>query len=284
VLYWLYRFGIRACQAVSTENGYRFASRMADIYYIFAKKDKESLAKNLKIILKTDDDKIIKRHIRNVFRNFAKYLSDFFKFAILNSEDIKRLVKVEGRENIDKVLEKGKGGLFVTAHLGNWEMGAIVVGNLGYSLYALALPHKDKRINDFFLKQRSSFGAKTIPIGSQIRNCIRLLKNNDLLAIVGDRDFANSGQEADFFGRRTILPKGPAFFSLKTGAPILPTFVVRNPDNAFTMYIDKPISINPTGNKEKDLVEITKRYVSVMEHYIRSYPDQWYAFREVWNT
>jgi KDO2-lipid IV(A) lauroyltransferase len=147
---------------------------------------------------------------------------------------------------------------------------------------AVALSHNDERVNDFFNAQRKSKGVYIIPLGKAVRQCLSVLKDNRILALVGDRDFAERGMILPFFGRPAHFPEGPAAFALKTGAPIVPGFTLRNPDDTFTLRFEKPIECILSGNTEKDTREIIMRYKEVMEAYIKKYPDQWYMFKHFW--
>ena len=100
--------------------------------------------------------------------------------------------------------------------------------------------------------------------------------------MLGDRDFSNHGIVTDFFGKKTMIPKGPAAFSVKTGAPIVPGFLLRMPDDTFELRFDKPVSYRATGDRETDEKEVTGLCVKVIEDYIRRYPSQWYMFRRFW--
>ena len=102
------------------------------------------------------------------------------------------------------------------------------------------------------------------------------------MALAGDRDFTEKGMVLEFFGKPTFLPEGPAAFSLKTGAAIVPGFMLRNKDDSFTLSFEKPIEFTATGNTEKDTRELINRYKIVIEDYIRRFPGQWYMFRRFW--
>jgi len=217
-----------------------------------------------------------------MFRNFAKYLVDFFRFEKIDIEYIKNNIHIENRHYFEEALSKGKGVIVVSAHLGNWELGGIVIALLGYPFWAVALPHKDRRVNNFFNFQRERKGMRVIPLGKAVRACLNLLKNNKMVALAGDRDFTQKGIILDFFGKPTFLPEGPAAFALKTGAIIVPTFMLRNKDDTFTLTIHKPIEATPTEDKDNDLRELIMRYKIIFEDYIRRLPDQWYMFRRFW--
>lgn len=282
MLYHSYRLARRLCLKLPLKTCYKIAVISADIYYSFAQDDRKNLEANLRVVLGTDNKKLIKRHIKNIFRNFAKYLVDFFRFAKLGRDYTLSHITVEGKENVDKALAKGKGAIMLGAHIGNWEMGAAAIASLGYPLYAVALAHKDKKINDFFLHQRSVARVKVISVGTQLKKCFRVLKGNNLLAIVGDRDFSGHGIEANFFGRAAPLPRGPAFFSLRTGAPIIPTFLLRTKEDTFRLVFGEPVENKITGDEETDIKNIMQNYLPAIERYVKAFPDQWYAFRKVW--
>src|SRR3989338_7949887 len=224
--YILYRIGYFFANALPLKFAYSLAKRVSDIQYFFSTKDREIVAQNLSIITKKDI-KECRKLARKVFRNFGLYLVDFFRMPNLTIEDIRKRVEIQGIENIESVLRQGKGGIILTCHIGNWEMGGVVMAMLGYDMSAVALNHKHKKINDFFIKQREKKGLKVIPINFIMKSCVSTLRRKGLLALVGDRDFTNNGIVMDFVGMPTTIPKGPAMFSLKTDSPIIPGVFVR---------------------------------------------------------
>ena len=268
--------------SVPLKIGYRLAIFFSDVHYFFADKDRACVTANLKAIFPKKDDKEIARIRVWMFRNFAKYLVDFFRFQNIDKGYIKRNVRIENAHYFDQALSKGKGVIVLTAHLGNWELGGVVIAQSGYPLWAVVLPHKHKKVNDFFNYQRESKGIYVIHLGKAVRQSLRILQENKALALVGDRDFTETGIVSDFFGKPTFFPEGPAALSLKTGATIVPGFMVRNEDDTFTLSIEKPIEFTPTGNKDKDEIAIIAKYKNIFEDYIRRFPDQWYMFKKFW--
>ena len=283
--YTLYRIGYFFANALPLKLAYGLAKMVSDIQYIFSKKDRDSVAQNLSIITKKDINECQKL-ARQVFRNFGLYLVDFFRMSNLSVDDIKKRVKVEGIENIKGVLRQNKGGIILTCHIGNWEMGGVVMAMLGYDISALVLNHKHKNINDFFIKQREEKGLKVIPIDHSMKRCVSALRKKGLLAIAGDRDFTNNGVVMDFFGMPASIPKGPAMFALKTNSPIIPGMLVRQDTFNYKLIFDTPIEVKEISGIDKDEIikEADKKIVSIMEKNIRAYPDQWLIFRKFWET
>ncbi|MEA3489900.1 MAG: lysophospholipid acyltransferase family protein [Candidatus Omnitrophota bacterium] len=297
MLYALYIIGFYLTRIMPRKMCYAIAELVARGYYLFASRDKEELRANLEVILGEDvDENTIERCILNVFRNFAKHLADFFKFQKITGDFISENIEISGLEYIEECLSEGKGVILVALHLGNWEMGGAVMPALKYPFNAIVLEHANPRINDFFKKRRSIHGVRgipvrqrsvddpgSIPVSVQIKECFRVLRNKELLVIVGDKDYTSTGIHVDFFGKKALMPKGPAAFSLKTGAPIIMSAFVRKKDDRFMLCFEPPIRYSGTGDYENDLRELMKKYLGLFEKYIRKYPDQWYAFKKIWD-
>ena len=267
---------------LSLKNGYKFGIFVADLYSFFAFVDRKRVAENLKVIFPEKTAREIAVIRKKLFHNFAKYLVDFFRINTLDMEYVKKNIRVENMHYVDAALKEGNGAILATAHLGNWELGGVLIAMLGYPLLTVALSHKSKEVDEFFNGQRQSRGLRALPLGNAAKGCLKALRNNEVLALVGDREFAGKGIVIDFFGKPAVFPLGPAGLSLQTKAKIIPGFMLRNEDDSFVLVMNEPIQYEPSGDKEKDLKEIVTKYKNVFEDYIRRYPDQWYMFRRFW--
>lgn len=246
--------------------------------------DKEGLKSNLRVVLGENADKtLVGKYTVEVFRNFAKYLVDFFRSSRYTEEYIEKNITLKGRENIDNCLSEGNGAIILAMHYGNWELGGAIIGGLKYPITAISLENKDKRIANLFFKQRAINGLRSIPLGMQIKEAFRTLERNELLAILGDKDYTSNGINVRFFGKEAVIPKGPAVFSLKTGAPIIVSAMTRCGDDSFELVFEKPIKPSRTGDYDKDIRVIMEQYLKLFEKYIYKNPNQWYAFTEIWN-
>ncbi|MCX5678288.1 MAG: lysophospholipid acyltransferase family protein [Candidatus Omnitrophica bacterium] len=285
ILYILYRIGLFLALTLPIRVSYALACVLADIFYYISRRDRRAVINNLTMVLgPSAGDRAIAMMAKDVFRNFAKYLIDFFRSQKIDKDYLKQNVKVEGSGNIDDALAMGKGVIMLSGHIGNWELGAFVTSMIGYPINAVVLTHKNKRINDFFTSQRLMGNMKPIELGASLKSCYRALRNNELLALLGDRDFTKNGISVDFFGKRTMMPKGPATFSYRLGSPIVPAFLVREPDNTFRYFMEKPIISAPGLDEETAVRELTARCSSAIEACVKKYPTQWFVFRNMWNN
>ncbi|MBU3958481.1 MAG: lysophospholipid acyltransferase family protein [Candidatus Omnitrophica bacterium] len=290
--YILYKIGQFIVLHLPLKMGYKIAVFISDLHYLFAAEDRLNVTENLKAIFPEKSDREIHSIRIRMFRNFAKYLVDFLCFSKMNMQYLKSNIKVEDIHYLDDALSKGKGVIALSAHLGNWELGAAAIATLGYPIWVVALTHKHKQVNNLFNLQRQSKGVGVIPLGMAVRQCLELFGKNEIIALVGDRDFNERGAVVDFFGRPTFFPVGPAGFALKTQASIVPVFIFRNKDDTFTLKFEKPIECawHPDtkeghiskSDKDKQIMDLIRRYKVIIEGYIRKYPDQWFMFRRFW--
>ncbi len=281
VKYFLYKFGQFCVRRLPLKCAYRLAVFISDMQYYFSPRDRKAVVANLQEILQTQ--KNVGWEAREVFRNFGRYLLEFFRMAkFLDAEYIKNNIEIINRQYADQVIQSKKGGIILTAHIGNWEMGGMVISMLGYPVVAVALPHKERPVNDLFNHQREMRGIKVIQSTGAIRKCIEMLKQNRLVALLADRDFGLTGEILDFLNKKVHIPKGPAVFSYKTGAPILPVFFIRREENRFCLFFEKPIFPQLSCPEEKAIPDLMRQYTALVEAKIRQYPTQWLMFRKFW--
>ena len=174
--YFLYRIGELIALSLPQKIAYRLAITLSNIHYQFAFRDRKVITDNLKVIFPEKGKREILRIRKNVFRNFAKYLTDFLRFKKLDVEYIKRNVRLINISNINEGLKSGNGVILVTAHLGNWELGGVVLSMLDFPITSVALPHKSEKVDKFFNTQRESKGIKIFSLGKAAKACFRELK------------------------------------------------------------------------------------------------------------
>ncbi len=280
--YFLFRLTYSLVNFLPLKVSYAIAQTISDIQFAFSRIDKQSIHNNLQKIVASGEPSL--QQSREVLRNFGKYLIEFFRMERhLDQDYIRENIDLENVDIIQSVLDKGRGGIIMTAHIGNWELGASVLSHLGFPVMAVALPHQQRDVNDFFNRQRESQGNIVVQSNVAVKRCVKRLRDNKLVALVADRDFTENGEELDFFGQKTLIPKGTAMFSLKTGAAIIPTFLIRNGFNKFVLKIQEPIYppiIDDKMDERHAILKIMKKHTEIIENIIRQYPSQWLMFRE----
>jgi len=286
LFYGLYVAGYWACVLLPRGFCYWIAQRLADFYSSRVPVDREAVRRNLTVVLEREPSF---HEVSEVFRHFAMYLVDFFRFSRLTPEKVHRWIRIEGVEHMEGALKAGKGAIGLSAHLGNFELAAAVLALLGFPVTAAVFVHQNPRVDTFFSRQRGRVGVHGIPVHSKNQRALfeaslSALKQNGILGLVGDRDFFGNGLELLFFGKKVKIPRGPAAFSLRTGAPIVPAFLVREEDGSYRFFLERPITVPEGLPKEEAVRRMTEACVEAMSRAIRKYPTQWYLFQEFWRT
>lgn len=229
------------------------------------------------------NDKEIHRIANRIFINWAKNIVDFLKHPIISKEKLKQRVEIEGLEHLDNALKGGRGAVIITAHIGNFEWGACRIAVAGYKIWGLSLVRKNKLVEKFFESNRLSKGFKTLYINRML-NVFRMLKNNEIVAIPSDWD--PTGQAVrpfKFFGKTAYLPTGALMIALKSGAPLIPSFIWKKDKYNHFQIVEKPIDLIREGDKETLINKNMEKVLEVMEKYIRDNISEWEMFHDIWS-
>ncbi len=253
-------------------------SLLASIKYFLCPPDIRRIVRNIRLI-RGRNYPIFKAFLlgHRVLVNFVHYWLDFIYLGRVAPHLLKESVEIEGRQYLDEALSLNKGVIIATAHFGNWEIAGFWLGENGYPIQAIALPHKDKKINEFFDSTRAMHNVRVIPTGRSTR-CIGVLKEKGALAILGDWDFSGGKAvlDVDFFGRRVLFPSGVGVFAHRFKVPVVPLFGMIEAPGRYRLKAFPPIS--PEGKSASDILQA---YVKALENVLRERPLQWYMFGEI---
>ena len=259
------------------------------LYYTWGSQ-RRNLHKNTAHILGlAEDSPEVKKTVRRLFRNYGLYLRDYVLIHRLTRENYQKTVAEEiGIEYIEEALALGNGAILITPHLGNWELGGVTFAMRGCPIYALTLKDSEKDVQDYRDQIRGSLGIKTIHINPDDHGTIlqmaRLLKANNVIAMLGDRYEGGKKDVVTFFGKKVYFPSGAMALALATGAPVIPVFITLRDDNKYKAWMERPIHVNRTAGRTTELVaEKTQELAEVFEKNIRKHPDQWYQFFDYWS-
>ncbi|MBI2870789.1 MAG: lysophospholipid acyltransferase family protein [Candidatus Omnitrophica bacterium] len=283
--FFIYRLGQALASMLGRRRSYWLADRVADLRFAFSCRNRGIVERNLSAVLHADGREKESGSCREIFRQFSRNVSDFLLIDRLDGDFIRSHVKVQGKEHLETALARGKGALLVSGHVGGWELGAGIVSRLGYDVSVLALPHATPEVTAYFNRRRSAAGVHTVSTQFGLRRCLELLKENKLVAILGDKDFTGGqGVWVDFFGRKAEFPKGPAALALKSGAAFVPVFSLRDNEDGYVFSIEPPIAAPVTGEIEREILYLTARFAHILEKVIASHPFQWTLFLPMWPT
>ncbi|RJP69523.1 MAG: hypothetical protein C4532_10815 [Candidatus Abyssobacteria bacterium SURF_17] len=259
------------------------ARRIADIHHFFDRRGRANVRANLRVMLGGSlDEKALRKAVKQTYYHFSLYLAEFFRMKKLDRDYFDSHVRIVGIENVDAALSRGNGVVVVSAHYSNWELGLSYLAVCGYPAYAIVAPHRNKRVNDLFLAPRLSTGVRVISTENAIEGGYEALKNNGILCLLGDRVTTKGGIQIPFFGRAAVFPKGPAKFAVKGRAPIVPAYIMRQPENTFVMTFDEPIYTHDLPDTEESVQALMQAYAQKLESYVRHDPIQYGVFYRIW--
>lgn len=238
---------------------------------------------NLRNSLAKSDNELA-RIGRRAYRNLGKSMVEYTLFPSLNKQRVEKMVELEGAEHFDEALKRGKGAILVAGHFGSWELMGAAISQRGYPIDFLVGEQHNLLVDNLMNEYRRSMGIGIIKMGAAAKGVIKSLKNNRFVAMLSDQDAGSDGTVVQFFGRPASTPKGPAAFALKMNVPIILGFIMRQDGKRQRIVIEKPIYGEKTADKEEDVKKLTQTYTSVLENYIRRYPDHWFWAHRRWKS
>jgi len=217
-------------------------------------------------------------------RCFAHLGKSALEVMLISPRRLSGLVDIEGEENLRTALKQGKGVVFVTGHMGNWEVMAAAVAARHYSVSVIAAPIVPEQVNDTIIGLRDGLGVRTIVRGrpGASRELIRVFKENRLLGILIDQDTDVEGAFVDFMGKPAWTPTAAAAMAIKFNAPVIFGYTRRGRHNRHTVTIEGPIDLVRTGNAEQDIITNTGLFTKKIEERIRNNPEQWVWMHRRW--
>ncbi len=252
--------------------------------YRLATQQRRLACEHIQQALDISDEDAIKTIVKQCFSNLGKNVVEFMLFRRMNPKQIQQSVSFEGVQHVENALALGKGAIILTGHFGNWELLAASISTKVSPLTPIVRELRSPRLNALVSKYREKAGYSTIDRNTGVRQALRCLRNNNLLGIVVDVDTSVNGVFVDFFGKPAYTPYSPIAFALKTGASILPAFIIRQPDGTHRAIIEPPLTLERCDDKENELVINTQKYTKVIESYIRKNPEQWIWMHQRWKT
>lgn len=259
-----------------------FGAFLGSVAYRFAAEQRAIAEKHINLSLELEDGISTEHVIRRCFQNLGKNFIEFIRFPHTSSEKNREIVTFEGKAHIDVALAQGNGAIILTGHFGNWELLAASVVEQVAPATPIARRLRSRRLDALVRGWREVAGYSTIDRDNAARDILRCLKRNELIGVLADVDTSVEGVFVDFFGRPAYTPYSPIAIALKTGAPVLPTFIIRQPDDSHRVIVEPPLKLKTTGDREQDFRINTQMFTEIIESYVRRYPEQWIWMHERW--
>jgi Kdo2-lipid IVA lauroyltransferase/acyltransferase len=227
----------------------------------------------------------IRKLSQQVFRYLGMNAGDILRATrVQNLAQLEEFLEVSGYENFIAANQKGKGVIFLTCHLGAFDLQVSTMALKGLNPNIIGTPLKDERLNELLWDYRNKYGAVAIERGRETFRMIKVLKSGGSVALLIDQDTKVKSRFVNFFGIPAATPVGATVLALKTGAAVVPTYVHLGKDWKQHMTILPEIPLEVTGDDEADMVFNTQKLSDFIEDTIRKHPEQWVWMHERWKT
>ena len=225
----------------------------------------------------------LKRRLHRVYQGMAMNYIEVFRWIGGRETELDARVAVSGLEHYERAAARGRGVLVLTAHTGNWDL----LGLWGARRFPLTIISKELRspgVNRFWMAARARCGLKIVPAHNSYRACLSVLRRGGALGFILDQNMTRmEGIFVDFFGKPACTTPGLAFMAAHAQAPVLPVFILREPDGTHRVLI-QPALEPPPDRAPETLRRATQDYTKCIEDVIRQHPDQWIWMHRRWRT
>ncbi|OFV87506.1 MAG: hypothetical protein A3J75_08750 [Acidobacteria bacterium RBG_16_68_9] len=220
--------------------------------------------------------------VRASFRNIIRCACEVAKFDTIR-ERLDEYVDTEGWQHLDAALAEG-GAIVITGHIGNWELLGACTALRGVPVAAIARRIYNPRLNDLIVGFRERHGVRTILRESphSSREILKVLRSRGILAMVIDQDTRAPSVSVPFFGRMARTPAAAAALALRRNLPVVPAFVQRRPGGGHRLTFLPAIRIAPSGDRRRDVLQLTRRFNETLEARIRTNPAEWIWWHRRW--
>jgi KDO2-lipid IV(A) lauroyltransferase len=267
----------------------KIALRLGDIFgflafYVFRYRQKVTLNNLKKSFGDSYSDKEYRRIGLRTYINFCRVFIEYGLYPKLVLTDLSKNIRVVNDTPMREHFKTGKGAVMISGHFGSWELMGAYMAQTGWPIDFLVGIQHNLLINSLMNKHRQIFGIGLIEIGVAARGVFAAIKNGRGVAMLADQDAGSDGVVINFLGRPASTAKGPAAFALKTNTPIFYGAFVREGLDKHTLYIEGPINIEKSQDKEDDIRRLTQAYCDALEKYVRKYPDHWLWSHKRWKS
>lgn len=256
---------------------------LAVLFFYIIPIRKKTTIENLTFAFPEKSKNEIKKIAFGSYKNFSIALAENFVIKNYSAEKLKSLFECGDMKLLKSAVEKNIGLILLSAHFGNWELGAASLSlNAKIKYNIIVKSQRNSLVNNWMNEFRTKWGNIVIPLGASVRNVFAELKKKNIIALIADQRGPEDGVRVNFFGRKASVYAGPAVLALKTGVPIIYVLALREKDNSYKAIFYEVNTENLPENEEDKIFEITKRHTNFLESVIREYPEQWLWMHKRW--
>lgn len=281
--YFLWNGTVKFVKLIGYKRIPAFSRLISTIFFYFIPIRKKTVINNLSKAFPELSQSEIKKLARGNYYSFAITFLEIMAFSWMSREEILSLVDCDGVDLIFEKEKEGNGVILLTAHLANWELGAIYIGlATNRQIHVLAKKQRNKYVYEWLKQFRERFGNREILMGASVRELYKTLLEGGMIGMVGDQRGPEESVRVNIFGQSTATFSGTAALAIKNQVPIITVLVIRQKNNKYKMTIDEISFDNLPDDNPGKIKELNQRYMNQLENQIRKAPEQWFWMHQIW--
>jgi Kdo2-lipid IVA lauroyltransferase/acyltransferase len=256
------------------------------LVYVFHVKLRCVGLRNLQLAFPEKSDAERKQILRGEFISLGRQLAEVCRFPRYTPENVEEIVVYDGLENFERAHDRGKGVLFLTAHFGGWELSAFTHSLRGHPMNIVARGLDNLYLDRLVTQYRTMHGNRIVDKDDFVRGLLGAMKAGEAVGILMDTNMTPpQGVFVDFFGLPACTASGLARIALRTDAAVVPGFTLWDAElKKYRLRFDPAVDLVRTGDLEADIQANTQKFTSIIENYVRKYPEQWLWVHRRWKT
>src|SRR5438445_8154917 len=264
----------------------RMASALTRFLYVLLPRLQKTAEINLRLAFPEWRDAQLRSVIGGMLRHLGWMAVEFARFPTYTRQNIEQMVVLDGHENFLEGQRRGKGVLYLTGHIGAWELSSFAHALYGFPLHYMARRIDNWRIDTLVNSYRCLPGNRPIFKNESARVMLKVLQEAGTVGILADQNtMPGEAVFVDFFGKKASTTTGIARVALHTDAAVVPGYAVWDePSRKYRLRFEPPVDLIRTGDTERDVLENTQKFTKVIEEIVRKYPEQWVWVHGRWNT
>ncbi len=270
---------------LSPPQTYWLGGRLGDLAFDLIGTRKALVMEHLdRVFRDAGNNGVVRDRARSVYRQLGRTAVEHARLLAKGTTDVKDRLSVSGDEYIAQARSRGRGAILITGHFGYWELLGATVAGLGHPITVVAKDLHNPAVNRLILAGRERLGMDVTNMDSAPPAILRALRRNECVGLLADQDAGPGGVFVDFLGLPASTYQGPALFAIRTGAPIIPCFIIRSGPERHQVRFECPIETYRSEDESADIARVTQAYSDVLARYIMDYPDHWFWVHRRWKT
>ena len=280
--YLLVRLVALAVQTLPRRAELAFGDLLGHVFYLLHRKRRQLAVDNLLAAFPSRTERECRTIVRATFRHFGRHIIELLSFDAMSTNEMMRLVEIEGEERVEQAQARGSGVMYYTGHFGYWELQVMVHAVRFRPIVMVARTLDNPFLERLIERIRTRVRTRVVPRQGAVRSLLRALHDRDSVGMMIDQHIQDrSAVMVNFFDRPAATTSAIAALALRTGVPIIPVFALPLPDGRYRMIYETPVA-PPDADDPDPVRTYTQRCTDVLEMYVRRYPELWLWMHRRW--